>query len=80
MRFSMTTGTSSMFISGLLVVIIFVSALSRIDLAALILGFFATSVACLLAGLAAFLRDLFVSLNAVPVEVIRAVGQDKADS
>jgi hypothetical protein len=35
---------------------------------------------CLLAGLASFLRDLFVSLHAVEVEVVRAVGQAKADS
>jgi hypothetical protein len=80
MRFSMTMVTSSMFISGLLVVILFVSALSQIDLAVLILVLFATSMGCLLAGLAAFLRDLFVSLHAVQVEVVRAVGQTKADS
>jgi hypothetical protein len=80
MRFSMTMVTSSMFISGLLVIVIFVSALSHIEIAALILGLFATSMVCLLAGLAAFLRDLFVSLNAVQVEVVRAVGQVKADS
>lgn len=78
MRLSMTMVTSSMFVSGLLVVIIFVSALSRIQLDTVILGFFATSVACLLAGLAAFLRDLFVSLNAVQMEVVRAVGKEKA--
>ena len=80
MRFSMTTITSSMFISGLLVIVIFISALSRIEMVALILGLFATSMCCLLAGLAAFLRDLFVSLHAVQVEVVRAVGQVKADS
>jgi len=80
MRFSMAMITSSMFISGLLVVIIFVSALSRIELSSLILGLFATSVGCLLAGLAAFLRDLFVSLHAVQLEVVRAVGRDKAES
>ena len=80
MRFSMTMVTSSMFISGLLVIVIFVSALSHVEIAALILGLFATSMCCLLAGLAAFLRDLFVSLHAVQVEVVRAVGQTKADS
>jgi len=80
MRLSMTMVSSSMFVSGLLIVIIFVSALTRTDLAMAILGFFATSVACLLAGLGAFLRDLFVSLNALEVEVVRAVGRAKADS
>lgn len=78
MRFSMTMITSSMFVSGLLVMIIFVSALTRVELGTVILGFFGISVACLLAGLAAFLRDLFASLNAVQVEVVRAVGADKA--
>ena len=80
MRLSMTMVSSSMFISGLLIVIIFVSALTRTDLPMLILGFFAASVACLLAGLGAFIRDLFVSLNALEVEVVRAVGRAKADS
>ena len=80
MRFSMTMITSSMFISGLLIVLLFLSAISRFDLTVLVLCFFATSMVCLLAGLAAFLRDLFVSLNAVQVEVVRAVGQVKADS
>jgi hypothetical protein len=80
MRFSMTMITASMFISGLLVIVIFVSALSRIEMAALILGLFATSMGCLLAGLAAFLRDLYLSLHAVQMEVIRAVGLAKADS
>ena len=79
MRFSMSAITSSMFLSGLLVVIIFLSALLRIELAEVILVLFATSVGCLLAGLAAFLRDLYASLHAVQVEVIRAVGKNKAD-
>ena len=77
MRFSMTMITSSMFISGLLIVIIFLSALFRVELAGLILGFFSTSVSCLLAGLAAFLRDLYLSLHAVEVEVTHAIGKDK---
>jgi hypothetical protein len=76
----MTMVTSSMLVSALLIVIIFVSALLRIELAALILGFFAVSVACLLAGLVAFIRDLFVSLNALQLEVVRAVGAAKADA
>jgi hypothetical protein len=80
MRFSMSMITSSMFISGLLVVVIFLSALLHMELAWLVLAGFATSVSCMLAGLAAFLKDLYVSLHAVQVEVIRAVGKDKADS
>jgi len=80
MRFSMTMITASMFISGLLIVILFLSALTRLDLSVLILSAFITSVCCLLAGLAAFLRDLYLSLHAVQVEVIHAIGQAKVDS
>lgn len=80
MRFSMTMITSSMFVSGLLVMLLFLSALTRLDLTVVLLGFFATSICCLLAGLAAFLRDLYLSLHAVQVEVIHAVGQAKAES
>lgn len=80
MRFSMSMITSSMFISGLLVIVIFLSALLRFELAWLILTMFGTSISCLLAGLAAFLRDLYVSLHAVQVEVIRAVGKARAEN
>ncbi|MFT3867941.1 MAG: DUF2721 domain-containing protein [Nibricoccus sp.] len=77
MRFSMTMITSSMFISGLLIVMLFVSALFKVDLPWLILGLFAMSVGCMLAGLAAFLRDLYLSLHAVQVEVEHAIGKEK---
>ncbi len=80
MRFSMTMVTSSMLLSGLLILILFVSALAHVDLAVLVLGCFATSVLCLLTGLTAFLRDLFVSLNAVQLEVEHAIGKTKMGS
>ena len=80
MRFSMTMITSSMFISGLLIVLLFLSAISHLDLTVLVLCFFATSICCLLTGLAAFLRDLYLSLHAVQVEVIHAIGQAKVES
>jgi hypothetical protein len=80
MRFSMTMITSSMFVSGLLIVLLFLTALSRLDLTVLVLCFFATSVSCMLAGLAAFLRDLYLSLHAVQVEVIHAIGKAKMES
>ncbi len=79
MRFSLTMISSSMFLSGLLIVMLFLSGLSRLDLPWLILGLFATSVGCMLAGLAAFLRDLYLSLHAVQVEVIHAVGAEKVE-
>ena len=73
MRFTMTTATTSMFFSGLLIVVIFVSALFEKPLAWVILCLFGTSVGTLLAALAAFIRDVWVSLNALGVEVKRAL-------
>lgn len=79
MRFSMTTVVSSMFISGLLIVVLFLSGLFHVELPAVILGLFALSVGCMLAGLATFLRDLYLSLHAVHVEVVHAIGKDKIE-
>jgi hypothetical protein len=73
MRFSMTMAATSMFVSGLLIVVIFISALFNETLAWVILGLFGLSVSMLLAALASFIRDLFVSLNALGVEVKRAL-------
>jgi hypothetical protein len=80
MRFSMTMITSSMFISGLLIVMLFVSGLFKVELPSVILALFALSVGCMLAGLATFLRDLYLSLHAVQVEVEHAIGKEKVDS
>lgn len=80
MRFAMTMITASMFISGLLIMLLFLSGVSRVDLTVLALCFFATSISCLLAGLVAFLRDLFLSLHAVQVEVTHAIGRAKVES
>lgn len=79
MRFSMTMVTSSMFISGLLIVMLFVSGLFKIELPWAVLGLFALSVGCMLTGLAAFLRDLYLSLHAVQVEVVHAIGKEKVE-
>lgn len=72
MQLALTLVSSSMFVSGLLVVMIFLSALLRVELSAVILAVFATSVGCLLGGLAAFIRDVNLSLQALSVEVGRA--------
>ena len=45
------------------------------ELGGIILGFFALSLVLIIASLIAFLRDLFVSLVALQVEVRRARGQ-----
>ena len=72
-RLAVTLVASSMFFSGLLVVMIFLAALLEASLAGAILGVFVVSVLLLLGSLAAFLRDIFLSLNALGLEVERAL-------
>lgn len=76
MRLAMTLIASSMFVSGLLIMLIFLSALSGLEAAAAILGVFLVSVVLMLAGLAAFVADLWVSLAALNTEVQRALGPE----
>ena len=78
MRFAMTMATLSVFVSGLLVVSLFVSALLEVELSVLILTLFVISVSMLLTGLAAFVRDIFLSLKALGVEVDRALHRSDA--
>jgi hypothetical protein len=71
LRMAMTLASSSMFVSGLLIVTIFVTALFSFESAVLVFSLFITSVFLLLGGLAAFIRDVFVSLKALEAEVAR---------
>ncbi len=79
MRLAMTLIASSMFVSGLLIMLIFLSALSGIQMAAAILTVFLVSVVLMLGGLAAFVSDIWVSLYALNAEVQRALGAAEAD-
>lgn len=72
-RLAVTLGVASMFCSGLLVVAIFLNAILQANLAVFILGLFMTSIGLLLGALGAFLRDIFLSLNALGLEVERAL-------
>jgi hypothetical protein len=74
MRLSVTLTAASMLVSGLLIMVIFVSALADVHIPTVIVGCFATSVLLLVASLIAFIRDIFVSLAALGIEVKRAVG------
>jgi Protein of unknown function (DUF2721) len=74
-RSAVTLGVASMFCSGLLVVAIFINALLAANLEVFILGLFMTSIGLLLGALGAFLRDIFLSLNALGLEVDRALEQ-----
>jgi len=76
MRLSMTLVVSSMFVSGLLMMLIFLSALSGLDLAWILLSVFLIAVLLMLGGLAAFVMDLWVSLAALNAEVRRAIGSE----
>ncbi|MBC8008565.1 MAG: DUF2721 domain-containing protein [Burkholderiales bacterium] len=66
----------SMVCSGLLVVAIFADVLTGSGLAVFILGLFALSIGCLLAGLVCFLRDIHLSLSALGLEVERALKRE----
>ena len=73
-RLADTLTATSMFISGLLMVVIFTSALLERDWAGAIVGLFIMSIVFLLASLALFIRDIFMSLIAVGAEVERVLG------
>lgn len=76
MRLAMTLIVSSMFVSGLLIMLIFLSALTELHLEAGILAVFLVSVVLMLGGLAAFVADLWVSLVALDSDVRRALGPE----
>jgi hypothetical protein len=76
MRLAMTLVTSSIFTSGMLIMLLFVSGLGKITMPNVILGVFMLSVVFMLAGMAAFIRDVFVSLQALQLEVTRALGRE----
>ncbi len=76
MRLAMTMVTSSIFTSGLLIMLLFVSGLAKVPMSNVILGIFMLSVVFMLGGMAAFIRDVFVSLQALNLEVVRALGHE----
>jgi hypothetical protein len=65
--------TLGMFTSGLLVVVIFVSALAGVEAAPLILTLFMAAIACLLTALGFFLSDINLTLKALGLEVQRSL-------
>ena len=79
MRMAMTFITSSMFISGMLIMLLFVSAIFNVQITGLILGVFILSVLFMLVGLAAFIRDVFVSLKALHADVSRTLKDFESD-
>jgi len=71
-RLALTFATSSMLASSALVIAIFIGATLRMDLSWLMLVLFLSAIAFLVASLVAFLRDIFVSLAALHLEVKQA--------
>ena len=72
-RMAVSLATLSMFVSGLLVVVIFLSALLGIEAGPVLLGLFVTAIGLLLGALVCFLRDINVTLTALGLEVRRAL-------
>jgi hypothetical protein len=71
-RVAVTLAGSSMLISCLLVLAIFVDALAGRRFGVELVVIFVASVLCLIAALGAFVIDIWVSLNALQLEVHRA--------
>lgn len=71
-RRAVTSAGLSMLISCLMVVAIFGAAKFELPLGSVVLGMFVTSILLLTASLVDFLRDIFVSLHALKLQVERA--------
>lgn len=74
-RFALTAATASMLMSAGLVIVIFVGAMMHREFGEAMLAFFGAAIALLVIALAAFLRDIFVSLSALHLEVEQARGK-----
>lgn len=77
-RLSVTFAGLSMLLSCLLVMGVFADALLERDLGRELVVLFVASVVCLIAALVAFLRDIWMSLWALRLEVERAHGVARA--
>lgn len=71
-RMAVTFAGGSMLVACGLVIAIFAGATLSRELDLVMVGLFVTSVLLLIAALVAFLRDIFVSLHALGIEVARA--------
>ena len=71
-RLALTAATSSMLMSAGLIMVIFLGALLHRDFGELILILFGGAILLLVVALVAFLRDIFVSLAALKLEVDQA--------
>jgi hypothetical protein len=75
LRRAVTCNGLSMLVSCFMIVAIFVIAKFEVPLASVVLGLFVASIFFLGASLVDFLRDIFVSLHALKLQVDRARGK-----
>jgi hypothetical protein len=75
LRRAVTTAGLSMLVACLMVVVIFGMAKFELPLGLVVLGLFVISIFLLTASLVDFLRDIFVSLHALKLQVDRARGR-----
>jgi Na+/H+ antiporter NhaC len=71
-RRAVTSNGLSMLLACLLIVALFAAAMFDRDIKAVVLSLFAASIMLLIASLVDFLRDIFVSLHALHLQVERA--------
>jgi len=71
-RLAVTFAGSSMLLSCLLVMAIFIDVIAETDFARTLVVIFVASVVCLITSLAAFLRDIWMSLRTLQLEMERA--------
>jgi hypothetical protein len=71
-RLALTAATASMLAAAGLVIVIFLGAMLHRELNGLVLFFFGATILLLVIALAAFLRDIFVSLTALRLEMEQA--------
>lgn len=74
-RTAITLATLSVLLASALVILLFLTALLRVEVAAALALLFAACMASLIAGLVWFLRDIHLSLVALQLEV-EAVGRE----
>ncbi len=77
-RRAVTSNGLSMLLSCLLVVALFAAAMFGWEMRGVVLGLFVASILLLTASLVDFLRDIFVSLHALKLQVERARQQSAA--
>jgi type IV secretory pathway VirB6-like protein len=71
-RRAVTTNALSMLVSCVLIVVLFAAAMFDWNMRAVVLALFAASILLLTASRVDFLRDIFVSLHALQLQVARA--------